>query len=121
MSETKPLRMKDLKQPHAFKAKNIVVALCSSALAAFVSYSSYSENPILKPLIFALLFGAYVLYITTNADTEEQACEALKEQLKRKSKDYLIAYSESQEVTKTEKRIAINVLNECHEGWSLER
>lgn len=121
MSETTLLRMKDLKKAHVLKAKNIVGALCFSALVAFLSYSPYSEyHPLLKPIVFALFLGPYVLYITTNADTEKQACEALQVQLKRKSKDYLITYSQSQEVTKTERQIAINVLNECHEGGSLE-
>lgn len=46
--------------------------------------------------------------------------KALFKHLEQKPKDYLLLYSQSLEVSKEERNVAISVLNKNHPGWSFE-
>ncbi|EGZ6889815.1 hypothetical protein [Vibrio cholerae] len=46
--------------------------------------------------------------------------KALFKRLEQKSKDYLLVYSQSLEVSKEERNVAISVLNKHYPGWSFE-
>ncbi|WP_395185109.1 hypothetical protein [Vibrio parahaemolyticus] len=118
MNSKKIVHLSKPKGREFYNAQTTVIAIGVAALGAFVSFGT-NLLPLWLNVVFTFLAGVAGFFITADISASSKADENLKTELKAQEKTYLIAYSQSPEASEKERKIAIEVLNEKYEGWSL--
>ncbi len=115
----KLIRFEHHKTPMPWRFTKTLVAAFACLFLVMLRYATpYVAGDIYAVGCFALLFFGWYLYSMSqehSAQIKRRFCDELAKQ----SKAYLIAYSQSPEVSEKEKELAVTVLNQTYPGWSL--
>ncbi len=105
------------KESEFYTKTNISIALSAGCICTLIGY--FMPIPLWGLALILTSISFIVLHHFACEDKVNASRKELHEKLVVKSKEYLIAYSQSPELKPSERKIALQILNEKYQGWSL--
>ncbi|MCC3804056.1 hypothetical protein IB292_03285 [Vibrio parahaemolyticus] len=107
------------KESEFYTKTNVLIALCSGCISTLLFFYFTPIMPLWGLALSLISISIAVLHHLASVDEVNSSRKELHDKLVVKSKEYLIAYSQSPELKIGEREIALQILNDKYQGWSL--